>query len=80
MTRNEAIQASCEIMGLAFHSIFDAKLPGENPVCDCFCFDSPHYQNNGEILDYVRRAVLEKLDRDCIAISQIYNEEGKLRG
>lgn len=78
MTKNEAIKEACEIVSLAYHSIGDYSRP-----CDCLCGDNLlsilSYQNDGQTLGFVRRAVLEKLERDGISVSTRFNSKGRLK-
>lgn len=78
MTRQEAIEEACKIIGLAYHSIGDYTF-----ACDGFCdkcqaarrekvgypFSLGDYRNGGQVFDYVRQAVLEKLTKDGIKVA-----------
>lgn len=63
MTKEEAIAYACRIVAMAYRSIGDYSSP-----CDCFCMNShipdSHYQNTGDVLRYIRTAVVEKLKAD----------------
>ena len=69
MTREKAIIAVCDIVGVAFHSIANY-----NKSSDCFCSfpkeGEAHYQNDGETIAYVRQAVIEKLRRDGFDVKE----------
>jgi len=67
MTKNAAVIAACDIVGVAFHSIADY-----NKSSDCFCsaVTEGSYQNDGETIDYVRKAVFEKLRRDGFDVKE----------
>lgn len=67
-TPEDAAEEMCAILGLAFYSIGDFGSP-----CDGFCLRCPngigsgrehYYRNSGEVIEYVRTAVVEKLKRD----------------
>ena len=69
MTRQSAITQVCTIVSVAFHSIGDYS-----KASDCFCEDlenaEGHYQNDGDAIAYVRKAVEEKLRRDGFDIKE----------
>lgn len=61
MNRQESIEHACQTVGLAYRSMADYSNPS-----DCFC-NTPNgwnYQNAGEVLEFVRQAVIEKLTRE----------------
>lgn len=66
MTREQAIENACGIIGLAY-----TAMPGST-ASDCFCnrgVAAQHpeywnYENQGEAIKYVLAAVCEKLERD----------------
>lgn len=75
MTRIEATQEACEIVSLAWASI------GFPNASDGFCLKCrkkqrrigmllSDYRNDGEGLDYVRRAVLAQLKRDGFSVAE----------
>ena len=62
MTKQDAIQMACNIVGLAYHSIGDYS-----QASDCFCSEfigNTTYSNSGETLRFVRDAMVEKLTRE----------------
>lgn len=65
MTRPEVISHLCETVSLVFLSRGDFS-----KASDCFCDNSPDhfFQHQGETLEYVRKAVEEKLIRDGFAL------------
>jgi len=67
MTKNAAIIAVCDIVGMAFHSMADY-----NKSSDCFC--SPvtegSYNNDGDTIAYVRKAVFDQLRRDGFDVKE----------
>lgn len=79
LTRKEATREACSITGLAFKSIGDYSYSSDG-FCDLCPFGEGNhhegsYQNSGIILDYVRRAVLEKLKRDGYKIHEKFDPE-----
>ena len=77
MTRIEAIREACEIVGLAYHSVGDYSKAN-----DCFCVDYPglgKFSNQGGALEFVRQAVLGKLQKDGFRVFRWYDpRSGKL--
>lgn len=65
MTRHEVISHLCETVSLVYLSQGDFS-----KASDCFCgkCPDPHFQHQGETLEYVRKAVEEKLARDGFAL------------
>lgn len=59
MTKVEAIQKACSIVGMAYQAMGDYT-----KSCDCFCDDRLCYRNDSTVLDFVAEAVVEKLARD----------------
>lgn len=70
MNKKQVVEHLCGTMGLAYHTIGDYTYP-----CDCVCLELPDslknrglkpmlYQNHGEVLKFVRQAVVEKLERE----------------
>jgi len=70
MTREEATIEACAVFGLAHHSIGDYSKPSDGFCSVCSKFDDGDYQNSGQILEYVRLAVVEKLLKDGFTIVQ----------
>ncbi len=68
---SEVIKEYCKIGGLAYHSIGDFCDPSDG-FCDlCPNSGNPEsFRNDGHIIDYVRKAVLEKLKRDGYKIAR----------
>lgn len=74
MTRTEAIEEACTIVALAYHSIGNYDQPSDGFCKQCEQVQeapSWRYQNAGQALDYVRRAVLR-----CLAIDNLDVAEG----
>lgn len=70
LNQDEVIQHLCGTVAIAYHSIQDFRWPS-----DGFCSKCPaqeerepgykwHFQHTGWTLDFVRQAVIEKLQRD----------------
>lgn len=72
MTRQESIREVCRIVALAYRSIGDYGNDSDG-FCD-LCFNRgkwlTHYCNDGEAINYVRQAVVDKLIRDGYSIHQ----------
>jgi hypothetical protein len=70
MTRSEAIEEVCAIVGLAYHSIGNYSYPSDGfcDKCNNKCKDA--YQNSGEVIDYVRQAVRHQLINDGFSIAE----------
>ena len=71
MNRDEAIEYACATTALVYHSIKDYSRPS-----DGFCHNCPagtiaewDFKNDGHILEYVRLAAIEKLERDGYSIA-----------
>lgn len=66
MTRDEAIEHACGTVALAYRAIGDYSR-----ASDGFCHHCPaqnytewNYRNDGHMLEYVRLATIEKLERE----------------
>ena len=62
MTKEEVISEFCKISAQVAKSVFKSEL-----AADCFCTEPDplwNYQYEGEVLDYIRAAVHEKMRRD----------------
>ncbi len=59
MTRQEVIENVCETVGIIFVSRKDYRF-----ASDCFCKENPGFNHEGYTLEYLRQAVIEKLQRD----------------
>jgi len=78
LTRDEVLIEACSVFALVYHSKGDYSKP-----CDGFCprcpsgvgHDDCYFRNSGEVLDYVRVAVLEKLKRDGFKIAIGFDDE-----
>jgi hypothetical protein len=78
MTQVEVVREMCRIMSLAYKSIGDYDEPSDG-FCD-LCpnsYDQESFRHSGETLDYVRRAVVEKLLRDGFSVAKGFDVEGK---
>ena len=77
MTQKEAIREACSIVGLAYYSI-DNHRHASDGFCDrCPVGEWGEYRNDGIALDYVRRAVVEKLQRDGHKIARGFDNDGR---
>lgn len=75
MTRQEAIQAACEIVALAYRVKGDYSRPSDGFCDKCrSLLGSLSYQNDGGALDYVRQAVLNQLMRDGYTAERIQSQ------
>lgn len=75
MTRQEAITEACSIVALAYHSIGDYDYPSDGFCDKCSKLNLGTYQNKGDALEYVRKAVVEKLKRDGYVIATGFDSE-----
>ena len=75
LTREEAIERCCQIVGMVYTAMGDYSEPS-----DCFCPYHPHdspfvaamrasFQHSGKTFDYVEAAVREKLARDGFKVA-----------
>lgn len=65
----DAIKEACGIVGMAYHSIGDYSHPSDGFCRECVG-RGLSYQNAGVALEYVRRAVIEKLQRDGFTVRE----------
>lgn len=86
MNRIETINECCAIVGLAYRSIGDYSRACD---CFCIhprkkgetakafkartIFEDVHYNNDSEVIDFMRKAVVEKLQRGGYAIDKRYD-------
>jgi hypothetical protein len=77
MTKDEVVQEVCAILALAYHSIGDFSYACDGICSRCRAQHGPdwNYSNGGQIVDYVREAVLQRLKRDGIAIDDGFDPE-----
>ena len=78
-TRDEVIKEMCSIVALAYRSIGDYS-----HASDCFCCESKEtqdwrYRNDGRIVEYVRQAVVEKLEREGVLVIEEFLEKGEAK-
>lgn len=73
MTQREVIGEYCRIAALVYHCIGDYTSPYDGFCSDCPLNNSNDYRNAGEVIEYVRRAVVEKLKADGWPIARGYN-------
>jgi hypothetical protein len=74
MEKRDAIKEACEIISLAYHSIGDYSLPSDGFCSECAKLNPfGNYQNAGKAFDFVRRAVIEKLEREGFKISNQFD-------
>lgn len=69
LTAEAAIWEACDIVGMAYHSIGDYSQPSDGFCRECVG-RGLSYQNAGGALEYVRRAVIEKLQRDGFTVRE----------
>lgn len=75
LTRDQVMNEACAILALAFHSIGDYTKPNDGFCSRCPAqHGSVDFQSGGEVLAYVRLAVVEKLTRDGHAIHQGFDD------
>lgn len=75
LTQKEVIREACRIFSMAYHSVANYERPSDG-FCDLCPFDgSSRFRHDGEILDYVRQAVVEKLNRDGHKIAPGYDPD-----
>lgn len=66
MTRDQVLENLCQTVALVYRTLDDYSAPS-----DGFCHKCPAsrhedwtFQHSGQTLDYVRQAVIEKLEKD----------------
>lgn len=82
MDREQAIKAACEIVALAYHAVGDYT-----HASDGFCHECPQqtgqakwagsYRNDGIALDWVRRAVVERIEREGMQVPIGFDRAGR---
>lgn len=74
MTRQEASQEACGVFALAYQSLDDFSHAADGFCCQCpFGEGQRHedaFRNDGHIFEYVRRAVLDRLAKEGIAVAE----------
>jgi len=61
LTREETIEKMCAIVGLVYKSLGDFSKPSDGFCPQCTRL--PTYQNDGHIVEWVERVVVEELKR-----------------
>ena len=76
LTRDEAIDQACAIIALAYHTIGNYSAPSDG-FCErcCAIVKDDNCRNSGDVLDYVRKAVIEKLKKDGYSINPGFDPE-----
>ncbi len=67
MTREEATEHACRTVAIAYHALGDYARPSDGFCESCSRRRERHrlgYENAGAALEFVRRAVVEKLERE----------------
>lgn len=72
MKRKKVIEELCELVSITYNSIGDFSKPSDGFCYRCKRIEEgfkvsgikPRYQNAGHIVEYIRQAVFEKLERD----------------
>jgi len=76
LTKEEAIEEVCSIVSLAYHSIGDHSHPSDGFCKECdkiAALVGNRFENNGEAIDYVRRAVMNQLLADGFKIDKNFD-------
>jgi len=75
MTREEAIIEVCAIVALAYRSIGDYSKPSDGFCERCMRLQGGNfnYQNAGEVIEYVRLAVVKQLKMDGYSIHHSFD-------
>ena len=75
MTKQEAIREACSIVSLAYRSMGDYSTASDGFCEECEANQSPlsNYSNQGFALQYVREAVLLKLELDGYSVDNRFD-------
>lgn len=76
MTREEVIREYCRIASLVYNSIGDYRNANDG-FCDLcpFATDTESFRNNGEVIDFVREAVVKLLKVRKIPIAKGFDSK-----
>ena len=77
MDKQEAIREACSIVSLAYRSVGDYSAASDGFCDECEVKQSPlsNYSNQGFALQYVREAVLLKLELDGYNVDGRFNPD-----
>jgi len=78
LTKEQVIQAHCKIGALVYHSIRDYSEPNDGFCSECDKVLAEHnwnFRNCGDLIGYIRRAVLNQMKLDGIKISPHFSTE-----
>ena len=77
MTKQEAIREACSIVSLAYRSVGDYSTASDGFCDECEANQSPlsNYSNQGFALQYVREAVLLKLELDGYNVHEAFDKD-----